>query len=77
MNKRSAPVGIGVITIITILLVLTLSVFSALTLAAARADLALSRRNAETVTDYYEKGILPGEADEDLPPEHLPVWDGN
>lgn len=54
MNKRQLPpVGIGVITVFTVLLVLTLSVFSALTLTSARADLALSSTNAETVRAYY------------------------
>lgn len=79
MSKRAAPpVGIGVITVITILLVLTLSVFSALTLASARADLALSTRNAETVTSYYATGIAPGLEDGDgaFGEENLPVWDG-
>ena len=79
MSKRAAPpVGIGVITVITILLVLTLSVFSALTLASARADLALSKRNAETVTSYYATGIAPGLEDEGISfgEENLPVWDG-
>ena len=53
--KRSAasPVGVGVISVITVLLVLTLSIFSALTLSTARADLALSQINADTVTAYY------------------------
>lgn len=45
--------GIGVVTVFTVLLVLTLSVFSALTLSSARADLALSRTNARTVSAYY------------------------
>ena len=41
------------VTVFTVLLVLTLSVFSALTLTSARADLALSRTNARTVSAYY------------------------
>lgn len=54
MDKRSTPpVGIGVSSILTVLLTLTLAVFSALTLTSARADLALSRINAYTVTSYY------------------------
>lgn len=54
MKERSAsPIGVGVLTVLTILLVLTLAVFSALTYASARADLALSRKNADTVTAYY------------------------
>lgn len=76
MGKQSAPVGIGAASIITVLLVLTLSVFSALTLSAARADLALSRRNAETVRQYYEDGALPSGEDADLEDEPLSVWTG-
>lgn len=77
MSKRSSPpVGIGVITVVTILLVLTLSVFSALTLASARADLALSKRNAETVTTYYATGILPSAESMASGEENLPVWNG-
>lgn len=52
-QKTASPIGIGLITIITVLLVLTLSIFSALTLSTARADLALSQINADTVTAYY------------------------
>ena len=51
------------VTVFTVLLVLTLSVFSALTLTSARADLALSRTNARTVSAYYaadaEAAALP------------------
>lgn len=54
MDKKEMPAaGIGVASILTVLLVLTLSVFAALTLASARADLALSKINADTVSDYY------------------------
>lgn len=49
----SSPVGVGVLTVLTVLLVLTLAVFSALTFSTARADLALSRTNADTVSAYY------------------------
>ena len=54
--KRSAasPVGVGVISVITVLLVLTLSLFAALSVATAQADLALSRKHADTVTAYYQ-----------------------
>lgn len=51
--KDSSPVGVGIITILTVLLVLCLTIFSALTLSSARADLALSERSAETVQAYY------------------------
>lgn len=53
-EKASSPIGVGVLTIMTVLLVLALAVFAVLTFASARADLALSRTNAETVTAYYE-----------------------
>ena len=52
-KKLTSPFGVGLITIITVLLVLTLSIFAALTLSTARADLALSEINAETVQNYY------------------------
>ena len=52
-RHEPTPIGIGVISILPVLLVLVLSVFAALALASARADLALSRKNAETVTAYY------------------------
>ncbi len=52
-NQMTSPMGIGIITIFTVLLVLTLSIFAALTLSSARADLALSQINADTVSAYY------------------------
>lgn len=53
-DHMSSPMGIGIITIFTVLLVLTLSIFAALTLSSARADLALSQINADTVAAYYD-----------------------
>lgn len=52
-EKKSSPVGVGVLTVLTVLLVLALAVFSVLTFTTAKADLALSERNAETVQAYY------------------------
>ena len=52
-EKGSSPIGVGVLTVLTVLLVLSLAVVAALTYTSARADLALSRRNADTVTAYY------------------------
>lgn len=52
-EKGASPIGVGVLTVLTVLLVLTLAVFSALTYTSARADLALSKINADTVTAYY------------------------
>ncbi len=52
-EPKSSPIGVGVLTVLTVLLVLILAVFSALTYFSARADLALSQKNADTVTAYY------------------------
>lgn len=51
--KRSSPAGIGMITILTALLILSLATFSALTLASSGADLRLSRAAAEKTASYY------------------------
>lgn len=53
-EKSASPAGIGVLTVLTILLVLTLAVFSVLTYSSAHADLSLSRVNADTVRAFYE-----------------------
>lgn len=52
MNNKSdtSYVGTGLLTILTVLLVLVLSIFSILTYISARADLSLSRTNADTVS---------------------------
>ncbi|WP_130848583.1 hypothetical protein [Intestinimonas timonensis] len=52
-RRENSPVGVGVLTVLTILLVVILAVFSALTYASARADRNLSRINADTVTAWY------------------------
>ena len=53
-EKGNSPVGVGVLTVLTVLLALVLAVFSALTYATAKADLSLSRINADTVTAWYD-----------------------
>ena len=53
-RRENSPVGVGVLTVLTVLLVLVLAVFSALTYATAKADLSLSRINADTVTAWYD-----------------------
>lgn len=53
-KSNASPVGTGLLTLLTVLLVLVLAVFSILTLISARADLSLSRINADTVSAYYE-----------------------
>lgn len=57
MNLRTnhpSLIGVGVISVLTVLLVLCLSLFAALTLTSAKADLSLSQRNAQQVTAYYD-----------------------
>ena len=51
--RNTAHAGLGIITIINILLVLCLAVFSTLTLSSARSDAALSKINAEAAGAYY------------------------
>lgn len=52
-QSNPSPLGVGVISIVTVLLVLCLTIFSALTLTTAKADLNLSRINADTVSAWY------------------------
>lgn len=52
--KRASPAGIGVITILTVLLTLTLGTFAMLTLSSANADLRLSKAAADKTRVYYE-----------------------
>ncbi|MEG0320577.1 MAG: hypothetical protein RR949_01255 [Oscillospiraceae bacterium] len=74
-NHKLSPFGLGFLSVLNILLVLSLAVFSALTLSSAQSDLALSRRAAATVSAYYSgeqsagQPSVPGETT-------LPVWDG-
>lgn len=51
-RKRSA-LGVGVTTMVTILVVLLLVVFSVLTLVSARSDVRLSEKALEQNQDYY------------------------
>lgn len=53
-NSLPSPIGIGVITLITVLLVLCLTIFSILTYSSAKADLQLSQINADAVSTFYE-----------------------
>ena len=54
MRKRTgSPAGIGVITIFTILIILCMAVFSALTLSSARADFRLSQSRADAAAQWY------------------------
>lgn len=52
-KQHPSLIGVGVISVLTVLLVLCLSLFAALTLTSAKADQNLSQRNADQVTAYY------------------------
>lgn len=60
-NRNNLPLGVGLTSVFTVLLVLTLSIFAVLTLSTARADLALSQINADTVSAYYAADRLAAE----------------
>lgn len=51
--RHSSPAGIGMITILTVLLTLCLAIFSALTLASAGTDFRLSKVAADKTRAYY------------------------
>ncbi|MDR0501169.1 MAG: hypothetical protein LBG97_08040 [Coriobacteriales bacterium] len=53
-RKRRSALGIGVSTLVTILVVMLLATFSVLSLASARSDMHLSQMAAESSHDYYE-----------------------
>ena len=53
MSNSPSPVGLGAITIATMLLVSALATFSILTLSTAQADSRLSQTHADAMTRYY------------------------
>lgn len=53
-QNQTSLIGIGIPTILTILLVVILTIFSVLTFSAAQADWQFSQKNAQTVSAYYE-----------------------
>lgn len=53
VREKTSPAGLGLISMITAMFLLTLAVFAVLTLASARADYALTRRGADNVAAYY------------------------
>ena len=61
-DKTISFTGIGIPTVITVFLILILTVFSAMALFAAKADLVLAERNAQTVTAYYSGELNSQEA---------------
>jgi hypothetical protein len=52
-KKGTFGTTMGVSSIIAILVVLVLIVFAALSITTAKADLTLSRKTAESTTEYY------------------------
>jgi hypothetical protein len=46
--------GVGVTTLFSVLLILSLTVFAVLAYASAQADLRLTKKNADMVSAYYE-----------------------
>ena len=53
MKKQESAYGLGIISIFLIFAVLSLTVFAALAVSSARADLRLSVKNADYVKSYY------------------------
>ena len=54
-ERKGGPLyGIGGVTLLTVLLVLCLTLFSVLAFSSAQADHRLSEKNAALVTAYYE-----------------------
>jgi hypothetical protein len=53
-NKGGPLYGIGGVTLLTVLLVLCLTLFSVLAISSAQADFRLSQKHAAAVLAYYE-----------------------
>jgi hypothetical protein len=57
-DKKGGPLfGIGGLTLLTVLLVLCLTMFSVLSFSAAQADGRLSRKNAAVVSAFYQADL--------------------
>lgn len=55
MKERKMPfLGIGAASIVLVLAVVCLSVFAVLTLSSAQGDYALSKKNLDRTTSYYQ-----------------------
>jgi len=52
-RKGRSALGVGITTLITVLVVLLLAVFCVLSLASARSDLKLSKMAAQSTADFY------------------------
>jgi hypothetical protein len=53
-KKQRSAMGIGVTTLVTILVVMLLATFSVLSLVSARSDLNLSEMTIRSASDYYD-----------------------
>lgn len=53
MQKRSFGTTMGITSIIAILVILVLVVFSTLSLVTAKADLSLAQRTSDSILNYY------------------------
>lgn len=53
MSRRTPRIGMGTASLVVIFAVLSLTVFSLLTLMTARNDRALAQRTADSVQSYY------------------------
>ncbi|MDR2493388.1 MAG: hypothetical protein LBD25_08050 [Coriobacteriales bacterium] len=53
-SSGKGAIGVGITTLITILVVMLLAVFSVLSLSTARSDLRLAQMSAQAASDYYE-----------------------
>lgn len=52
--KKHLPTSTGAMLLVTLLLCLTLIVFSVLTLSSAQSDWVLSQKYADTVASWYQ-----------------------
>ena len=52
-NKPRSAIGVGITTLVTIIVAVLLTTFSVLTLVTARADLRLSTKAIESTQNYY------------------------
>ncbi len=62
MGKDGSPLGLGIITVFTVLVVLCMATLASLAVSSAQADLRLARVNGDTVTAYYRADSLAARA---------------
>lgn len=52
-KRARSAIGVGITTLVTIMVAVLLTTFSVLTLVTARADLRLSQKTVESTASYY------------------------